>query len=89
MKRREERPPVTVTADARANEFPNGVCLVCGQRARVFSAREVPKLLGWIKGEVSDSELSAAVWLVHPNVEGCFVSVGTGVSICATKGVTR
>jgi hypothetical protein len=83
--------PLTISeaADARAREFPEGVCLVCAKAARTISSRTVPSLLRWARGDAGDQEVAAEALKAHPGVEGCFVAPGCGISICATRGVVK
>jgi len=83
------KPTIAEVAEARAREFPDGVCLVCGKAARTISSREAPSLLRWARGEAGEQEVAAEVLRNHPGVEGCFVAPGCGISICATQGVIR
>lgn len=91
MRRRWEnvRPPIAEVALEKANDYPSGTCLVCGRRATAFTSERVPKLFQWMRSEIGHDELAAAVYFAHPGVEGCFISEGAGISVCATKGVTR
>jgi hypothetical protein len=88
VKRREERPPLTFTADAAANVFPDGLCLQCGKGAWRFTSAEVPELLKFLAGEIGERHLAAAARRTFPEVGTCMVAPLAGVSICASKWVT-
>jgi hypothetical protein len=79
--------PITDTAEQASLSFPENVCLICGRGAKRFTSQDVPELMKFLQGQISERQLAAAARLAFPQVTSCLVAPLAGVSVCATKQV--